>query len=134
MNQTRETIVNQTTEDHRESDDRDHRESDDRDHRESDEHWICFSDNVGQTSEWRGGANMDRGGANMGFSERIDTALNGVARRGRAAETRWGLTVSWSRGSVVKRLTNTGSHGTSRKNLKTVVEMAKSVFAVFLLQ
>ena len=78
--------------------------------------------------------NLDRGGTNMGFSERIDTALNGVARRGRAAETRWGLTVSWSRGSVVKRLTNTGSHGTSRKNLKTVVEMAKSVFAVFLLQ
>ena len=36
-------------------------------HRQSDEHWNRFKGNVGETSE-------RRGGAHMGFSERIDTA------------------------------------------------------------
>ena len=35
----------------------------------SDEHWNCFKGNVGETSE-------RRGGAHMGFSERIDTTFN----------------------------------------------------------
>ena len=38
-------------------------------HRQSDEHYNCFKGNMGQTSE-------RRGGAYMGFSERIDTILN----------------------------------------------------------
>ena len=38
-------------------------------HRPSDEHWNGFKGNVGETSE-------RRGGAHMGFSERIDTILN----------------------------------------------------------
>ena len=38
-------------------------------HRQSDEHWNHFKGNVGDTSE-------RRGGAHMGFSERIDTILN----------------------------------------------------------
>ena len=38
-------------------------------HRQSDEYWNCFKGNVGETSE-------RRGGAHMGFSERIDTTWN----------------------------------------------------------
>ena len=38
-------------------------------HRQSIEHWNCFKGDVGETSE-------RRGGAHMGFSERIDTILN----------------------------------------------------------
>ena len=38
-------------------------------HRQSDEHWNRFKGNAGETSE-------RRGGARMGFSERIDTILN----------------------------------------------------------
>ena len=38
-------------------------------HRQSDKHWNCFKGNAGETSE-------RRGGAHMGFSERIDTILN----------------------------------------------------------
>ena len=38
-------------------------------HRQSNEHWNRFKGNVGETSE-------RRGGAYMGFSERIDTILN----------------------------------------------------------
>ena len=38
-------------------------------HRQSDEHWNCFKGDVGETSE-------RRGGAHMGFSERIYTILN----------------------------------------------------------
>ena len=38
-------------------------------HRQSDEHWNRFKGNVGETSE-------RRGGAHIGFSERIDTILN----------------------------------------------------------
>ena len=38
-------------------------------HRQSDEHWSCFKGNVRETSEIRGGARM-------GFSERIDAILN----------------------------------------------------------
>ena len=38
-------------------------------HRQSDEHWYSFKGNVGEPSE-------RRGGAHMGFSERIDTLLN----------------------------------------------------------
>ena len=38
-------------------------------HRQSDEQWNCFKSNVGKTSE-------RRGGAHMGFSDRIDTILN----------------------------------------------------------
>ena len=38
-------------------------------HRESDELWNRFKGNAGETSE-------RRGGAHMGFSERIDTILN----------------------------------------------------------
>ena len=34
-----------------------------------DEHWNCFKDNLGETSERRGGAHMD-------FSEGMDTTLN----------------------------------------------------------
>ena len=38
-------------------------------HRQSDQHWNRFKGNVGETSE-------GRGGAHMGFSERINTTLN----------------------------------------------------------
>ena len=38
-------------------------------HRQSDEHWNCFKGIVGETSQ-------RRGGAHMGFFERIDTILN----------------------------------------------------------
>ena len=44
---------------------KDERES----HRQSDERWDCFKGAVGETSE-------RRGGAYMGFPERIDTTLN----------------------------------------------------------
>ena len=37
-------------------------------HRQSDKHWNRFKGNVGRTSE-------RRGGAHMGFSERLDTLL-----------------------------------------------------------
>ena len=37
-------------------------------HRQSDEHWNCFKGNFGDTFE-------RRGGAHMGFPERIDTIL-----------------------------------------------------------
>ena len=37
--------------------------------RQSEKHWNRFKDNVWETSE-------KRGGAHMGFSERIDTILN----------------------------------------------------------
>ena len=40
-------------------------------HRQSDEHRNCFKDNVGETSERRGGAHMS-------FSERIAIILNGI--------------------------------------------------------
>ena len=38
-------------------------------HRQSDEHWNCFRGSVGKIEE-------RRGGAHMGFSERIDIILN----------------------------------------------------------
>ena len=38
-------------------------------HRQSDEHYNCFKDKVGETSE-------RRDGAHMGFSERINTILS----------------------------------------------------------
>ena len=38
-------------------------------HGQSEKHWNRFKDNVGETSE-------RRGGAHMGFSERINTILN----------------------------------------------------------
>ena len=38
-------------------------------HRQSDKNWNRFNGDVGETSE-------RRGGAHMGFSERIDTILN----------------------------------------------------------
>ena len=38
-------------------------------HRQSDEHWNRFKGNVGETFE-------GRGGAHIGFSQRIDTLLN----------------------------------------------------------
>ena len=40
-------------------------------HHQPGEHWNRFKGNVGETSE-------RRGGAHMGFSERIDTNLNGT--------------------------------------------------------